>query len=325
MDKKYFKKILGKIAGKKIVVIGDVMLDKYIFGFTRRMAPEAKVPIVDAESESYILGGAANVANNLAELGCKVFLVGMLGKDEAGNKLKDLAEDRKIKLEVEEIDTHPTTLKTRIFTAGKYILRVDNESRDLISKDAEKKTIETLNRLIPSCNALVISDYSKGFITPNLSQSTIKTAHKYSKKIVVDPKDNFLLYKRASLMKPNVFALKKFAAMGIRNNEDLKLAANKLLKKLSLEALLVTEAEKGMTLFQKNDKPFHVDSLAKNVVDVTGAGDSVLAALAACLAAGASYPAAAKLANLAGAIKVGKASTSVVSKKELEFNLNLLT
>jgi len=171
---------------------------------------------------------------------------------------------------------------------------------------------------------LVVSDYSKGFMAPTFCQTIVKTAKKYSKKVVVDPKNDFISYKGATIMKPNVGALERFASVKIQSRDELEKAGNKLLNELSLEALLVTEAEKGMTLFQKNNNPYHMSSLAKKVVDVIGAGDSVIATLVASLAAEASYPDAAKLANLAGALKVGKKITSVVTKEEIEQNLNLL-
>lgn len=306
--------ILNNFKGKNILVIGDVMLDKYIFGNVERISPEAPVQVVEVEKENYVPGGAANVANNIVALQGNALMVGTIGKDNEANILLNELKKRNINTEGIFIEKNkPTTQKVRILGQKQQLLRIDYEKKEYISKEIETNIINFIKNQINNTNAIIISDYAKGVITENLINQIKDIAS--NKIIIVDPKPkhkNF--YKNVSLITPNIKEAKEMT-----NKEDINDMGKELMKELST-SILITRGEKGMSLFEK-DEITNIPTKAKEVYDVSGAGDTVVATLTLALAAGATLKQAAILANHAAGIKVGKLGTSTVTIEEIKKNL----
>ncbi|NEN75872.1 D-glycero-beta-D-manno-heptose-7-phosphate kinase [Pelistega sp. NLN82] len=300
------------IKTKKILVIGDLMLDRYWFGEVDRISPEAPVPVVHVARKEDRLGGACNVARNIRALGAQATLLGIIGNDEAGQKIQALCHEADIVPHL-EIDAHiDTTLKMRVLGRQQQLLRVDFEQKPRMD------TLERLNHQVRACidhhDVLVLSDYNKGVLTQ--VQGMIAYAREKGIPILVDPKGNdYQKYRGASLVTPN--RTEMMQAVGAWHTEDeLTQKANKLRDDLHLDALLVTRSEQGMTLFAKDGR-FHEDAQAHEVYDVSGAGDTVLATLAVTRATDMSWEQAIGWANKAGGIVVGKLGTSIVTAEEL--------
>ncbi len=298
----------------KVLVLGDVMLDRYWFGSTNRISPEAPVPVVKVQQNEERAGGAANVAMNIASLNVPVQLVGLTGNDEAGSALVDLLEKQRIDCNFVKLDTHPTITKLRILSRNQQLLRLDFEedfkhvrSNDLLHK---------LNDQIEAFGALVLSDYGKG--TLNDVQNMIQIARKAKIPVLIDPKGtDFERYRGATLLTPNMSEFE--AVVGkCETEQDIIEKGLKLISDIELSALLVTRSEKGMTLLRSGQEAYHLPTEAKEVFDVTGAGDTVISVLATAIADGRTLEEACYLANVAAGIVVGKLGTSTVSTVELE-------
>lgn len=304
-------RILGKFKGKNILVVGDIMLDKYIFGKVERISPEAPVQVVEVEKESYVPGGAANVANNISALGGNTFMIGVVGKDKESEIL--ISELNKRGINTQGILTDkdkPTTQKVRVLGQKQQLLRIDYEKKEYLSRDFEKKMISTIKNMISGSEAIIISDYAKGVITGNLMKE-IKVMAK-GKTLVIDPKPKHKsFYSNASIVTPNTKE-----AIEMTGIEDIETTGKQLLNQLN-SPILITRGEKGMSLFEKEDIT-NIPTKAKEVYDVSGAGDTVVAALALALASGATLKEAATLANHAAGIKVGKLGTSTVTIDEIK-------
>jgi D-beta-D-heptose 7-phosphate kinase/D-beta-D-heptose 1-phosphate adenosyltransferase len=310
------------------MVIGDLLLDQFVWGKVSRISPEAPVPVVWVEDESYMPGGACNVASNLARLGAQVSIVGVVGnKNEKSSrrayKLTELLAERNIEVSgILSDPTRETILKTRVMAHHhphhQQIVRIDREDGHEVSRSISRKIEEYIKENIADMDALVIEDYGKGLITASLLKKIIDLARKHKKTISVDPKENhFSIYKNVSVVTPNRNEASKAAGFPLDDDSSLKKGGEKLLKELKAEVVLITLGEEGMMLFQKGKAPHKIPTLAQEVFDVSGAGDTVIAAYTLSLVSGASPVAAAHIANCAAGIVVGRVGTAVVGKKEL--------
>ncbi len=300
------------LAKARVLVVGDVMLDRYWFGDVSRISPEAPVPVVRIGRTEERLGGAANVARNIAALGATASLLSVVGEDEAATCIQDMLKTEGIDAQLHRDPALATTIKLRVIGRQQQLLRIDFETEPahevLMSKLADFET--RLNNV----DLVIMSDYGKGGLKH--IERMIALTRAAGKPVLVDPKgDDYSRYQGATLITPNRSEFREVAGRW-KNEEDLTALAQKLRADLSLEALLVTRSEEGMTLFRQNDR-LHIAALAREVFDVSGAGDTVIATLGVMLAAGADYAEALRLANKAAGIVVGKLGTAVVSPDEL--------
>lgn len=319
MDLDRINKILNKFKEKNILVIGDIMLDTYLWGDVKRISPEAPVQVVDIKKESYAPGGASNVASNIASLGSKVTLVGIAGKDEANKKLKNELTKRNIHTEGIYTDPKkPTIQKVRIIGSSQQLLRVDYESREYLNKEDERKVIKYLTNNIKNFDSVIVSDYAKGIITKNLMSTVIRLCKKYKKPLVVDPKPKHTgLYTGATLITPNNKEACEMLNLEESNGKEIVKIGKGLIKKLNSN-ILITRGENGMSLFEKRNIITHFPAKVKEVYDVTGAGDTVIATLALSLASEANLREAALLANHAAGIVVTKVGTATATVDEIK-------
>jgi D-beta-D-heptose 7-phosphate kinase / D-beta-D-heptose 1-phosphate adenosyltransferase len=310
---------LTKFNKCKILVVGDLMVDEYLWGDVDRISPEAPVQVVSVKNENYTLGGSGNVVNNLVELGAKVSVIGITGTDRHGNLLlKKLNEIGVDTTGVVQEPDRPTTRKTRIIAANQHVLRIDRETKREISAKTFELLAEFIEKKISSTDLVLISDYGKGLITKSLLSKLINSAEKHKKITIADPKGlDFSKYSGVSLLTPN----RKEAALAtgteISDESALIKAGNKILNTVSIENLLITCGKDGMVLLERNKEAYKISAKARQVYDVSGAGDTVLAVIGLALASGASLKDSAALANTAAGIVVGKVGTATVSNKEL--------
>lgn len=298
----------------KVLVLGDVMLDRYWFGATNRISPEAPVPVVKVQENEDRAGGAANVAMNIASLNVPVTLHGLIGKDDAGQALDKLLNAHHIQNHCVALDTHPTITKLRILSRHQQLLRLDFEE-GFHNVDSQALLVK-LEAEIAAYGALILSDYGKG--TLNSVQQMIQIARQANVPVLIDPKGtDFERYRGATLLTPNMSEFE--AVVGhCDSEEEIVSKGLKMIEDFELAALLVTRSEKGMTLLRPNELPYHLPTLAREVYDVTGAGDTVISVLATALADDRSLEEACYLANAAAGVVVGKLGTSTVSPSELE-------
>lgn len=317
---------IERMSGCRILVIGDVMLDHFIWGAVRRISPEAPVPIVEVTKETTFPGGAANVARNLSAFTPHAYLMGRVGKDTAAGELKKLLNEEGVNTDpMLESDTLPTIAKTRIIARQQHVVRVDRETIEKLSADELKEISSRLAVLLPGLDGVIIEDYGKGFVTQAFADQVIGLCKVAGKLVMVDPSPhNPLSWKGASLVKPN--RLEAFAAAGIQDHhklipplQDKRLleVGEQLLDQWAVGKVLVTLGEQGMILFQRDNAPHHIPTRAREVYDVSGAGDTAIAFLTLALAAGLSAEDAAGIANHASGIVVGKLGTARVMKDEL--------
>ncbi|MFK4786066.1 D-glycero-beta-D-manno-heptose-7-phosphate kinase [Fusobacterium sp. MFO224] len=316
MNRDRFKAILSNFNKLKIAVVGDIMLDDYLIGTVERVSPEAPVPVVLVKKEKFVLGGAGNVVNNLSALGVKTYCYGIVGDDTDGEKL--LRSMKKIGVETSGIiksEERPTIVKRRILGGNQQLLRIDWEDPTNIDDLLEEAILDSISKNIESIDAIILSDYNKGVLTPRLSKEIIKLARKNNKIITVDPKpSNIKNYVGASSMTPN----KKEAFLCLKNSEklDINEIGIDVREMLKLDNLLITRSEEGVSLY--DDKGItNIPTFAKEVFDVTGAGDTVISVYTLAKAAGATWEEAAKIANTAAGIVVGKIGTSTATKEEI--------
>ena len=328
------KKIIDNFSKARILVVGDLILDEYVSGSVNRISQEAPVPVVWANKRTYVPGGAANGANNIHSLDAKVCLVGVIGKDINANILLSELKKRGIDTQGVFIDSERhTTLKTRIVAGSQQIVRIDWEHIDSLPEQLNSKIIRFIEKNIDNFDAIIIEDYDKGVINTQLFSAVIELAHNHNKIIVVDPKEqHFLYYRKVTSITPNRRELEnairnlkikdtenKFKVNDDRlfTDKDIELAATQILEYLELESILVTLGEHGMKLFEKSGTITHIPTVAQEVFDVSGAGDTVAACFTLALACGATKLEAAHIANFAAGIVVGKAGTAVTTRKEL--------
>lgn len=321
LTKKRALEIISDFSRAGVLVVGDVMVDHFIWGNVSRISPEAPVPVVDVQKDSIMMGGCANVLNNIYAMGGKVYVAGVIGSDSIGKEL--LSELRGKKIETKGIVVEkgrPTTLKTRIVAHGQQMVRFDKENRRAIPPSSVNKILDYVKSLRGKIGAIVISDYNKGVVSKELIQGIKEIVEDTKIFICLDPKqNNFSIYKGAHIITPNHHEVQRAAGMEIHAGNDIEKMSEALLKKYAFPAMLVTRGEEGMSLFENGRKIVHTNfsAQAKEVYDVTGAGDTVIGLLALGLAAQANMKEATCLANLAAGIVVGKIGTATVSQKEL--------
>lgn len=312
--------ILDAASHRKVVILGDVMLDEFVWGDVSRISPEAPVPVVDVRRESVHLGGAANVLANVVALGARACVVGVIGDDSAGDRLRTSLQDAS-PLQSEEYMVvapgRPSTTKTRIIAHNQLVVRADREQRSAVNGEVEQRLLATLKTALADADAFVVSDYDKGVVTQRILGEILDVAYQRVP-VLIDPKiRNFPYYRPATLITPNHHEALRMTNMEEDSDDGLHKAAQAIRKKLGCDAVLITRGDRGIMLLQGDGDPVYVETAAREVFDVTGAGDTVIATLATALAAGASMLEAATLANHAAGIVVGKVGTATASRKEL--------
>ena len=320
IDKQRAAELLGKMGDRNIVVLGDVMLDEFLWGEVTRISPEAPVPVVDIRRESTHLGGAANVLANLVALGAQACVVGVVGDDFAGERIRSSVRDKSA-LQADGAlvidNSRPTTIKTRIIAQQQMVVRADREHRTPVNGQTEDLIVSAIKAALENTHALVVSDYDKGVVTARILAEALPLAYGRMP-VLIDPKlRNFAAYRPATLITPNHHEALRMAGLEEDSDEGLKMAARAIRGRLSCDAVLITRGDRGMMLVEGDRDPINVQTAAREVFDVTGAGDTVIAALAAALAAGASMTEAAVLANHAACIVVGKLGTATATAKEV--------
>ncbi len=311
--------IINSLGGNTIAVIGDLMLDEYLWGSVDRISPEAPVPVVNLSGETSSPGGAANVAGNIVGLGDHALLIGVVGNDSPASILDWLLRERGIDTSGMMYDTgRPTTVKTRIIAHNQQVVRADRENKDPIPVELEDQTMELMERKKNSLKGVIISDYGKGVITASLLEKLIEFCRSHDIFIAVDPKEsNFPRYKKVSLITPNHHEAGFAYGLKIVDEMTLKTVGNGLLKRLEAESILITRGELGMALFQAGEEPSLIPTVARKVFDVTGAGDTVIASFVSAIAAGASKEEATLISNQAAGVVVGEVGTATITTEAL--------
>lgn len=327
MEKRNFgklKNIISNFGNVRALVIGDLILDEFLWGDVSRISPEAPVPVVWVRRESFMPGGASNVANNLSSLGAKTFLTGVIGDDERGAILKSELEQKCIDTAgVIADESRPTTLKTRVVAHHQQVVRIDKERVDALSDAMISRIAAYTKSMINKIDAIIIEDYGKGVITPKLLKRIVPLAKKYKKIISVDPKEEHLKYYQGiTLITPNNHEASKAVGFQIKDDATLRKAGEEMLKKFKCRIALITLGENGMAVFQKGEKMKQIPTVAQEVFDVSGAGDTVIACYTLALAAGADPVQAAYISNCAAGIVVGKVGIAVVNPEELIDRIN---
>lgn len=310
--KKNLSQLIAEFKTKNILVVGDVMLDRFLIGNSNRISSEASVPIVRVARETLIPGGAANVAANARALGAQVSLAGVVGHDGASGELIKLLRVRGLDTRAVAVDLKRTTTeKTRLISSDRQVVRIDKENNEPINVNIETKFMRFIKENINEWDGIILSDYDKGTISPNLAKFTISIANRQKKPVVVDAKpQNFRIFRGATIIAPNIKE-----ALEMSGSTNLKSAGREIQKKLGCH-VLVTRGHEGMTLFCGN-RIHHIPAIEREVFDIVGAGDTATAALTLALTSGASFLDAAVIANHAASVVVGKAGTAVISHEEL--------
>jgi D-beta-D-heptose 7-phosphate kinase/D-beta-D-heptose 1-phosphate adenosyltransferase len=314
--------LLDKLPGTRVVVVGDAILDRYIWGKVSRISPEAPVPVVNVTHESVRLGGACNVVHNVQQLGGHASLVSVIGGDGQGKMLLDSLIGEGVDVSgVICHDERPTTTKTRVVAHSQQLLRFDQEEKGFLPPSVRDGLLSRLESILPGAGVLLLSDYAKGILSPEMARGAFELGKKYGVPVFVDPKvasiDSF---RGATILTPNNLEASQSSGIDIHDDESLLEAGLRLLERLSSQSLLITRGEMGMTLFETGDTLHvsHIPAVAQDVYDVTGAGDTVIATMSLAFAAGASLLEAAVLSNMAAGAVVGIVGTAAVSREELK-------
>ena len=305
--------------GKRIAVIGDMMLDGYYWGDVKRISPEAPVPVLEVEEEFFRFGGAANVALNIQTLGGTPIPVGVIGYDNYGTIFSSLMKENKIEDDYILVDDErPTTTKTRVIANNQHVVRIDKESKTDISATIEEKLVVQLANLIDSLDGIILQDYNKGVLTSSLINKVISIANNKNILVTVDPKfDNFFDYKNVTVFKPNKKETESVLGMKIISDEDISSAGERLLLELNSHYVLLTLGENGIAVFERDGTEKRMPTKARKVADVSGAGDTVISTLTIALAAGANIYEASFLANYAAGIVCGEVGIVPIEKEKL--------
>ena len=311
--------IVKRFSKARVAVVGDLILDRYVWGDVSRISPEAPVPVVWVQKEGFMPGGACNVASNLAKLGAHVDMVGIIGDDQKGEILKSQLETMGVSTRgVFTDNTRPTILKTRVVANHQQVVRIDYENIESVAHKYLLKIQEYLKKNIKSIDGVIIEDYGKGLITPDLLKIVVPLAKRHKKIVAVDPKEShFSFYKGVSVITPNHHEAAKAVGFKLEDDESLIRGGNLLLKKLNTGVVLVTLGERGMMVFEKDKKPKRIPTLAQEVFDVSGAGDTVIAVYTLAIIVSSSPLISAQIANCAAGIVVGKAGVAAIDKSEL--------
>jgi D-beta-D-heptose 7-phosphate kinase/D-beta-D-heptose 1-phosphate adenosyltransferase len=322
MDRGRVEQILNRLGGKTILVVGDVMLDEFIWGKVRRISPEAPVPVVDVTEETYRLGGSGNVAANVRALGGSPIAIGLVGKDSAGDRVLSLMEQLEIGAQGLIRNERPTTLKTRIIAHHQQVVRADRENKQPVERQTTTEIAAAFDRHLVTASAVIVSDYDKGVVNRDLLEEILPRARSFGLPVFLDPKVHHAEYYRPiTMITPNLYEAELLTGLSITDQVVLEQAGRKLMEKFECEYALITRGEDGMSLFNSNKaramRSYHLPTFAREVFDVTGAGDTVIATLALAHAAGAPMEECATLANHAAGIVVGKLGTATVTRSEL--------
>jgi len=326
MDFKRLRQILDRAASKRILVIGDLMLDEFVWGKVGRISPEAPVPVVEVTSETFFPGGAANVARNLREFVDRVSVIGLIGKDRHGQQLRELLADRKIDIsDAVEDEKFRTIVKTRIIARNQQVVRVDREKVTAPSATQVANVVAAVRKRLPNIDAIIFEDYGKGFLARELVAQIARDACAAKKIVTADPNPHNLMdWSGMTAVKPN--RSEAFLAAGVPNRDsdlppkkdlDLIRAGKELLQKWGTQYLLITLGEHGVMFFEKGKRPHHIPTKARDVFDVSGAGDTAIAMFTLALVCGTTPLEAAQIANHASAVVVGKLGTATVTCDEL--------
>jgi D-beta-D-heptose 7-phosphate kinase/D-beta-D-heptose 1-phosphate adenosyltransferase len=313
------KELVRNMAGCRLMVVGDLMVDRFLWGSVHRISPEAPVPVVHLNSETAALGGAGNVARNLRALGAVSSLIGVVGQDPGATEFRQLLKEADLDDRgLIEMPGRVTTVKSRVIAHQQQVVRIDRESQDPIDDKASERIRALAHQLLANSQAVIISDYDKGVITPELLGQLLPSSRKAGLTVAIDPKpSNYRHYKSASVITPNLQEARAMVGSKGRTAQEISEIGRSLRETLECQAVLLTRGEDGMTLFQESGEPLEIPSYAREVYDVTGAGDTVIAVLTLALVAGASLQEAASLANLAAGLVVGKIGTAVPTPPEL--------
>jgi D-glycero-beta-D-manno-heptose-7-phosphate kinase len=319
LSEKRIKELEKNFSGKKIAVIGDMMLDGYFWGDVKRISPEAPVPVLEVEEEFFRFGGAANVALNISTLGGIPVPVGIIGYDNYGTIFTSLLNEFKIMDDGIVIDeSRPTTTKTRVIADNQHVVRIDKESKDYIKESTEKKLFKFIENQINELDGIILQDYNKGVLTESLIKNVIDLANKSKKLITVDPKfENFYCYKNATVFKPNRKEAEAKLGAKIFTAEEISIAGKKLLEQLKAKYLLLTLGEEGIAIFENGKPVERMETKARKVADVSGAGDTVISTLTIAMAAGADILEACYLANYAGGLVCEEVGIVPIEQKKL--------
>ncbi|MDO9558336.1 MAG: D-glycero-beta-D-manno-heptose-7-phosphate kinase [Syntrophales bacterium] len=322
LNQKRALEIIDRFSRAKVLVVGDLMIDHFIWGKVSRISPEAPVPVVEVDADHLLLGGSANVLHNIHAIGGRAYVSGVVGADKMGKKL--VSEFRKREIDARGVvveANRPTTLKTRIVAHSQQVVRFDRESRQPVTADSIERMITYIRALRDELGAIVISDYGKGVITKALLDGIRDLVQDRKIIVCVDPKkSDFSLYEGCDIITPNHHEAGRAVGVERVSRENMIEVGTTLLSRYRYQALLITRGEEGMSLFEKNDHIQHTlfPTQAREVFDVTGAGDTAIGVFALCMASGATFKEAAFLANHAAGIVVGKVGTSTVSQAELK-------
>lgn len=313
------RQIVEKAQNQRVLCVGDIMLDRFVYGVVSRISPEAPVPVLRQTRAASMPGGAANVARNLASLGLEAVIIGPVGNDEAGTELSTLLNAAAgISARLVTHNARPTTLKTRLVAGGQQLLRLDAEEIGPPDAASEQALIAAINELAPTVSAILVSDYAKGLLTGAVIAAVLAAAKRQSIPVIADPKGaDFMRYGAVDILKPNAGELALALGLPTSNTAEVETALAAARKLLPAKAVVVTRAAQGMSFISGDDAPGHVSGKAREVFDVSGAGDTSLAALAAAIVAGATLEEAVNVAILASGIAVGKSGTATVSAAEL--------
>ncbi|MDP2699387.1 D-glycero-beta-D-manno-heptose-7-phosphate kinase [Thalassospira sp.] len=318
-DLSHLAQLVEDLPNARILCLGDVMLDRFVYGSVTRISPEAPIPVIRVERENAMLGGAGNVVRNATALGASVWFLSLVGDDAPGREVMEfVARDKRVEPYIQIERNRPTTIKTRFIASGQQLLRSDNETTTAPGTDAIARLGDLAAQLIPEVAAVILSDYGKGVLAPAVVSATIAAARKAKIPVIVDPKGtDYSIYRGATIVTPNRAEAEAATGIAVRSDDDAISAARKIITDCGIENVLLTRSQDGMTLVPQNGDAIHLPTEAREVYDVSGAGDTVVACLAAAIAAGIGLADAARIANVAAGIVVGKIGTAIVYPDEL--------
>ncbi len=326
-DRDRLAALVARFAGRRVLVLGDLMVDRYLWGRVERISPEAPVPVVDVERESESLGGAGNVAANLRALGAEALIAGIVGDDADGTRLTDTLAARGVKTDLLVRDaSRPTTVKTRVIAHSQQVVRFDRETRAEVADPARASLLAGVTRELERCDGMIVSDYGKGVITKPVLDAVIAAAHARGVHVSVDPKESHIdAYRGVGILTPNQYEAGGVMARRVVDEASLMEVGWGLQRRLDAAAVLVTRGPQGMSLFERGGRYTHLPTVAREVYDVTGAGDTVVSVVALALAAGADYPEACFLSNHAAGIVIREVGTATCTPTQLLDSLASVT
>jgi len=319
LDRRHLEKVIDDFSTVRLLVIGDLVLDEYVWGDVERVSPEAPVPVVHVRDETVMLGGAANAARNVVALGGSVDCCSVIGDDEAGETIKELLKDLGVDpAGLVSAPGRPTTRKTRIIAQSQQVVRFDRETFDPPPRSTSQELLRAIESLLPRAHGAIIEDYGKGVLERRIARAVMRLCGEAGVPVSVDPKATLSDYRGASLLKPNLREAEALAGVTVQTTDDLRRVASRLQAKIGGGDVVVTRGPDGMSAFEGDGPELHVHTVAREVFDVQGAGDTAIAALTLSLRAGASLHEAAVIANAASGVVVGKVGTATASADEVK-------